>query len=116
VDLVLLHCGDEHGAGDGAADGRGVEVRDASGGDVEGAGLKRGDAFANQWAAAVDEAGLCRSVFESRARDGFVVGFVGLAQVGRVGVRDGALLLHPVECGGSVKPAGEGDADFLADG
>ena len=27
-----------------------------------------------------------------------------------------ALLLHPVQRGGGVEPAGEGDADFLADG
>jgi hypothetical protein len=31
VDVVLLHGGDQHGAGDGAADGRGVEVGDAGG-------------------------------------------------------------------------------------
>ena len=46
----------------------------------------------------------------------FVVGFVGLAEVGCIGVRDRALLLHPVQGGGGVEPAGEGDADFLADG
>ena len=84
--------------------------------DVEGAGLQRGDAFANQRAAAVDEAGLFGAIFESRARNGVVVGFVGLAEVGRVGVRDGALLLHPVQGGGGVEPAGEGNADLLADG
>ncbi len=39
VDVVLLHGGDQHGAGDGAADRSGVEVRDAGSGDVEGAGL-----------------------------------------------------------------------------
>ena len=116
VDVVLLHGGDQHGAGDGAADGRGVEVRNAGGGDVEGAGLQRGDAFAHQRAAAVDEAGLLGAVFEGRARDGVVVGFVGLAEVGRVGVGDRALLLHPVQGGGGVEPAGEGDADLLADG
>ncbi len=116
VDVVLLHGGDQHGAGDGAADGRGVEVGNASGGDVEGAGLQRGDAFAHQRAAAVDEAGLFGAVFEGRARDRVVVGFVGLAEVGRVGVRDGALLLHPVQGGGGVEPAGEGNADLLADG
>src|ERR1700679_148813 len=48
VDVVLLHGGDEHGAGDGSADGRGVEVGDAGGGDVEGPGLEGGDAFANE--------------------------------------------------------------------
>ena len=84
--------------------------------DVEGSGLQRGDAFANKRAAAVDEAGLFGAVFEGRARDGVVVGFVGLAEVGCIGVGDGALLLHPVQGGGGVEPAGEGDADLLADG
>ena len=116
VDVVLLHGGDQHGAGDGAADGSGVEVGNAGGGDVEGAGLQRGDAFANERAAAVDEAGLFGAVFEGLARNRVVVGFVGLAEVGRVGVGDGALLLHPVQGGGGVEPAGEGNADFLADG
>ena len=83
---------------------------------VEGAGLERRDTFANKRAAAVDEAGLFSAIFEGRARDGIVVGFVGLAKIGRIGVRDGALLLHPVQGGRSVEPAGEGNANFLADG
>ena len=41
VDVVFLHRGDEHRAGDGAADRRGVEVGDAGGGDVERAALQR---------------------------------------------------------------------------
>jgi len=79
-------------------------------------GTTRGDSLANQRSAAVDKARLFRAIFESRARNGVVVGLVGLAEVGCVGVRDGALLLHPVQGGGGVEPAGEGDADFLADG
>ena len=106
----------QHGAGDGAADGRGVEVGDAGGGDVEGAGLERGDAFADERAAAVDEAGLFGAVLEGFARDLVVVGFVGLAEVGGVGVGESALLLHPVKRGAGVEPAGEGDADLLAEG
>jgi hypothetical protein len=116
VDVVFLHGSDQHGAGDGAADGSGVEVGDAGSGDVEGAGLERGDAFANERAAAVDEAGLFGAILEGRARDGVVVGFVGLAQVGCIGVGDGALLLHPVQGGGGVEPAGEGNANLLTDG
>ena len=116
VDVVFLHGGDEHGAGDGAADGRGVEVGDAGGGDVEGAGLERGDAFADELVAAVDEAGFFGAVLEGLAGDVVVVGLVGLAEVGGVGVGDRALLLHPVEGGGGVEAAGEGDADFLAEG
>ena len=116
MDVVLLHGGDQHGAGDRAADGGGVEVGNAGGGDVEGAGLECRDAFAHEWAPAVDEACLFSTVFESGARDGIVVGFVGLAQIGRIGVGDGALLLHPVQGGGRVEPAGEGNANLLADG
>ena len=47
---------------------------------------------------------------------GVVVGLVGLAEVGGVGVGDGALLLHPVEGGRGVESTGEGDADLLTDG
>ena len=116
VDVVLLHGGHQHGAGDGAADGGGVEVGDAGGADVEGAGLQRCDAFADERAAAVDQAGFFGAVFESRARNGIVVGFVGLAEIGCIGVREGPLLLHPVQSSGGVEPAGEGNANLLADG
>ena len=116
VDVVFLHRGHQHGAGDRAADRRRVEVGDAGGGDVERAGLERGDAFANQRAAAVDEARLFGAVLERLARNLVVVGFVGLTEVGGVGVRQRALLLHPVKRGAGVQPAGEGDADLLADG
>ncbi len=97
VDVVLLHGGDEHGAGDGAADGRGVEVRHTRGRNVEGAGLQRGDAFAHELRAAVDEARILGAVLESLARDLVVVGFVRLAEVRGVGVRVRAVELHPVQ-------------------
>ena len=116
VDVVFLHRRDQHRAGDRAADGGGVEVGDAGGGDVERAGLQRSDAFADERAAAVDEARLFGAVLEGLARDVVVVGLVGLAEVRGIGVGEGALLLHPVQRGGGVEPAGEGDADFLADG
>ena len=83
---------------------------------MEGAGLQRGDAFADEREAAVDEAGLFRAVLEGLARDLVVVGLVGLAEVGGVGVGDRALLLHPVQRGAGVEAAGEGDADLLAEG
>ena len=83
--------------------------------DVEGAGLQRCDAFADERAAAVDQAGLFGAVFESRARNRVVVGFVGLAEVRRIGVGERPLLLHPVQSSGGVEPAGEGNAYLLAD-
>ena len=56
------------------------------------------------------------TVFEGLARNFVVVCFVGLAQVRRVGVRNGPLLPHPVQGGRGVEPAGESNADFLPRG
>ncbi len=81
---------------------------------MEGSSLQSGDAFTDERTACVDEAGLFGAVLEGLARDGLVVGLVGLAEVGGVGVGQRALLLHPVEGGGGVETAGEGDADLLA--
>ena len=83
---------------------------------MEGSGLEGGDAFADEREAAVDEAGFFGAVLEGLAGDFVVVGFVGLAEVGCVGVGDCALLLHPVEGGRGVEAAGEGYADFLVEG
>ncbi len=116
VDVVFLHRRHQHGAGHSAADRRGVEVRNAGGRDVKRAGLQRRDAFAHQRPAAVDQPRLLRAILQRLARNLVVVGLVRLAEVGRVGVRNRALLLHPVQRGGGVQPAREGDADLLADG
>ena len=116
VDVVLLHGRDQHGAGHGAAERGGVEVGHARGGDVEGAGLQRGEAFGGELAAAVDQPGALGAVLHGLARDLFVVGLVGLAEVGGVGIGDRALLLHPVQRGAGVQAPGEGDADLLAGG
>jgi hypothetical protein len=85
VDAVLLHRRDQHRAGDGAAERRGVEVGDAAGRDVEGAGLDGGDAFVDQLRAAIDQPGFFGAVLQRLARDLVVVGLVGLAEVGGVG-------------------------------
>jgi len=116
VDVVFLHRGHEHGAGDGTTQRRGVEVGHTRGADVEGAALKRGNAFVRQLGAAVDQARFFGAVLHGLARDLVVVRLVGLAEVGGVGVGDCALLLHPQQGGGGVEAAGEGDADFLLRG
>ena len=116
VDLVLAHGGDEHGAGDGAADGRGVEVGDAGSGDVEGAALQRGQAFAHQLRAAVDQPGLLCPVLQRAAGNLVVVGFIGLAEIGGIAERNRAFLTHPVDCRAGVKTAGKSDADLFAGG
>ena len=116
VDAVLLHRRDQHRPGDGAAERRRVEVGDARGRDVEGAALQRRQAFGGELGAAVDQARLLGAVLERAARDVVVVGLVGLAEVGGVGVGHRPLAAHPVQRGAGVEAAREGDADALADG
>ena len=114
VHVVFLHRRDEQRAGDRAADRRGVEVGHAGGRDVEGAALQHGDAFADQLGPAVDQPGLLGPVLQRAPGDVVVVRFVGLAQVRRVGVGDGALGAHPVQRRARIETAGEGDADTFA--
>ena len=116
VDLVLFHGSHQHGAGDSAAQRRGVEVGHAGGRDVEGAALQRGNAFSGELAAAVDQAGFFSAVLHGLARNLFVVGLVGLAQVGGVGVGNRAFEFHPVQGCAGVQTARKSDADFLPDG
>ncbi|MNV03146.1 hypothetical protein D3C71_933990 [compost metagenome] len=83
---------------------------------MEGASLQGGNAFVRQLGAAVHQACLLGAVFHGLARNGFVVGLVGLAEVGGVGVGYGALELHPVQGCAGVQAAGECNADLLAEG
>ena len=84
--------------------------------DVKGAALQGGDAFVRELAAAVNQARQFGAVLQGLARNGLVIRFVRLAQIGRVGAGHGAFLAHPQQGGGSVQAAGKGDADFLASG
>ena len=115
VDAVFLHRDDQHRAGDGAAERRGVEVGGAAGGDVEGAALDGGDALGHELRPALDQPGLLGAVGHRLARDVVVVGLVGLAEVRGVGVGDRALRAHPVQRGAGVESARERDADLVAD-
>ncbi|MNT78587.1 hypothetical protein D3C72_2178350 [compost metagenome] len=83
---------------------------------MERARLQGGDAFGHELRAAVDQAGVFGAVGQGLAGDLVVVGLVGLAQVGGVGVGDGAVVAHPQERRAGVQAAGKGDADFLAGG
>ena len=83
---------------------------------MKGAALDGMDAFAHQLRAAIDEARPLRTVAARFFRDGVVIAFVRLAEVGGVGEGACAFLFHPQEGGGGVKAAREGDADFFADG
>ena len=66
--------------------------------------------------AAFDQPRLLGAVGHRLARDLVVVGLVGLAEVGGVGVGNRALRAHPVQRGAGVEAAGKRDADFLSDG
>ena len=79
VDVVFFHGGHQHGARDGAANGRGVEVGDACRRNVECTALQRCNAFVSQLFAAVNEASQFGAVFLGLARNFFVVGLVRLA-------------------------------------
>ena len=116
VHVVFFHGGHEHGAGYGAAQGRGVEIRGATRADVKCAALDGGYAFVRQLGAAIDQAGLFGTIAQRLLWNGVVVGFVGLTQIGRVGIGNRAFLAHPQQGGRRIKAAGKGDADFLPNG
>ena len=102
VDLIFLHGGHQHGAGHGAANGSGVEVGDACGRDMKSTTLQRRNALSSELAAAVNQAGVLGAVLHGFARNFVVIRLVGLAQVGGVGVGNGALVAHPVQGGAGV--------------
>ena len=116
VHAVVAHGGNQHRAGDGTADRRGVEVRNPGRGDMESPGLNGRNAFSDELRTAVDQARLLGTVLERAARNRFVVVLIGLAEVRRVGVRERALVLHPAQGCRSIETARKSDADLLADG
>ena len=114
VDVVFLHRADEHRAGDGAADRRGVEVGNPCRRDVKRAALEHREPFGDELRPAVDEPRLLGAVLQRLARNLVVVGFVRLAEVCGVGVRNRAFRAHPMQRGAGIEPAGKGDADAFA--
>src|SRR3546814_14483002 len=55
---------------------------------------------------------LCRSF--GTTRNGCIVSFVGLPQVGCVGIGYGALVAHPQQSSAGIQPARKSDTDLLA--
>ncbi len=116
VDPVVVHRLHEQRPGDGAPEWRRVEVRAARGGDVERAALEGDQALVHQLLAAIDEAGLLGAVLACPLGHRVELRLVVLAEIGRVGERDRALVAHPGHRRRRVETAGEGDADPLSDG
>ena len=116
VDVVFLHRADEHRAGHGAADRRGIEIRHAGGRDVERAALQNGEPLGRPAArgnrsgalsrrhTAAPAAGSRRSRVRRAGRDW---------RCRRTGSRP---CPHPVQRRAGVEPAGKRNADFLAGG
>ena len=115
LDVVLQHGPDQQGAGDGPAQRRGVEVAPAAGPDVERAAGQRGQPFLDQGGAAVHQPGDLGAVLLGPAGHRADVVLVVLPQVGGVGAGQRALAAHPRDRDRGVEPAGEGNADALAD-
>src|SRR5690606_40842674 len=82
---------------------------------MKSATLKRGDAFGHQLRPAVDQTRFLRAILFGVPWNGIVVGLVRLAQIGRVGVGNGALVAHPQQGSAGVQPARESNTDLLAD-
>ena len=116
VDVVFLHRDHQHGARDRAPDRRGVEVMHARRRDVERARLQCRDALRHQLLAAIDQPRFLRAVLQRAPRDLIVIRLVGLAEIRRIGIGDGALGAHPVDGGARVESAGEREPYFFARG
>ncbi len=82
---------------------------------MERAALQRGESFARERLAAIDEHGVFRAVQARALGNGGDVRLVVLAEVGGERVRNRAALAHPRERTARVEAAGERDADALAD-
>src|SRR5699024_8731427 len=115
MDIVLFHGCYKHGACHGTPYRRGVEVRDPGSRDMKGTTLQRSNALCCQLGTAVNQACFLGAVLHGLAWYGVVIGLVGLAQIGGVGIRNGALVAHPQQSGASVKAAGKRDTDLLTD-
>ena len=93
-----------------------VQLCDAAGRDVEGAGLDGGNTFVDQLRAAIHQPGFFAAELERLARNLVVVGLVRLAEVGGIGKDARAFLLHPEQRRTGVETARESDTDFFAFG
>ncbi len=116
IDVVFLHGGHEQRAGDGAAERRGVEVRHAGGGDVEGAALQGGNPLRDELSAAVHQARFFGAVLKRLAGNLVVVGLIRLPEVRGIRVGHRTLGAHPMQGRAGIETARECDADVFADG
>src|SRR6201999_627259 len=105
----------EHGAGDGAAERRGVEVGPPGRADMERTASQGGESLLARLAPTVDPAGPRGAVLDRPLRYPGDVEFVVLPDVGGVGAGHRALGPHPGDRHRGVQATGEGDADALTD-
>ena len=75
-----------------------------------------GESFLNQCALAINQSSFLGSVLARPIGNRFDIGFIGLAEICGVGVRDCTVFSHPGHRDGSIESAGKGDTDFFAHG
>ena len=115
VDAVLAHGAHQQSAGDGAAQGSGVEVLLAARADVERPAGQRRQPLLDERGAAVDQPRELRAIGPGAPRHRVDVGLVVLPDVGGVRAGDRSLVTHPGDGYRRVETAGECDADAFAD-
>src|SRR5690606_16620417 len=80
------------------------------------AALQGRNTFGSQLRAAINQTRVFGAILFGAARNGLVVGFVGLPQIGGVGVGNGALVAHPQQSSAGIQSARKSNTDLLAGG
>jgi len=82
---------------------------------VKGTGLERRDTLGGKSRATVDQASTFRAVASGAPGNVIVVGLVGLAEIRRVSVGNGAFASHPMQGRARIEATRKRYADLLAD-
>ncbi|CGW22455.1 Uncharacterised protein [Salmonella enterica subsp. enterica serovar Typhi] len=113
IHAVFFHCGDQHRAGHGTAQRRGIEIGQSASRIMESAALNRCDPFCNQLLAAINQAGILCAILHCATRNGVIVILIRLSQIRSIGIWDSSFLSHPQQRGASVQTAGKSDTNTL---
>ena len=113
--LIALHGLNQHRAGDGSANGRGIEIRNPGRGDVECPALQSRKPFMDQLLSTIDQPCQLRPTLHGPLGDVVVIGFVGLTEIRGVTARNRSLGSHPIDRCTGVQSPRKGDPYAFAD-
>ena len=116
IDVVALHCANQKGASDGTTKSSGVEICFASSGDMERSTLQCNEAFANKFFTAVDEARKLGTVLFGAVRYLVELGFVGLAKICGIAIRQCTFFTHPCHSSRGIESARKSNTHAFPDG